>query len=169
MFPLITARVTLPPKMSDDHAGLTKAQEKIGTLIGNLVVAKKTLHLGAIKKIKDTLKTFTQCMLDHFHEEEEVGLIMLRLCMTWKEYIPTRRAIAKRMSAKEMGWVLHAMPDTAARHYFMTSVCGMPGFIQKWLMYPALKRYSNNITRLLLEVEAGERIPLEPSGCFAQP
>jgi len=167
MFPFIATKVQLPPKMSADHQTLTATLVKCRALVQGLreggALADDT---ATFQQLKDSFESLMTLMAEHLDEEEEVGLPLLRKHFTMHEFKPTEKKIVARVTPHEVGYVMHAMADDAARRSWMTDVAGMPGFVQSLIMMPALHKWTREWQPMIESLKTGIYQPPQKSGCL---
>lgn len=143
MFPFITKRVQLPPKLSESHVDLLVRLDEIKDLACVRLPAAPRTKDGCLQLLKDIEAKFAALKAsneDHFREEEQVGIPMMRKHFTQKEVADgPEKIILKEVTPADMAFLMRAVPDPKERARLMSQL-GVPGFIQSLVMQPAINK-----------------------------
>eukprot|EP00527_Entomoneis_sp_CCMP2396_P009685 CAMPEP_0198137290 /NCGR_PEP_ID=MMETSP1443-20131203/808_1 /TAXON_ID=186043 /ORGANISM="Entomoneis sp., Strain CCMP2396" /LENGTH=259 /DNA_ID=CAMNT_0043798671 /DNA_START=40 /DNA_END=819 /DNA_ORIENTATION=- len=124
--PKMEERINYPNKLTSDHVGIVEALESLKKNVHSLkeaddVEAKMTILVADMESYAEDLKA-------HLHEEEEIGLPLLRAYFDPQEYAKISEEIMKNAPPLELGSFIHAMGVKRFRSEFMKQE-GIPFFV----------------------------------------
>lgn len=120
--PYIKTRVNYPEKLETDHVGLVELMNAIETEAGALAAGSTLASLASL------WAQYTESMLPHLKEEEEVGLPLARAFFTPAEIGAVVESFMKDGDPVSMGAFVHVNGSKKANMAFM-SQNGIPFFV----------------------------------------
>lgn len=138
-FPLMRTRFDVPAKQSADHEAICGLIEECGAHFAALAKAPDAAtQAQELAATKAAFGRFHHLCAEHYLEEEQVTLPLIRKYFAPEEVTPTAKKISKMYGLLDMGNYLRPMTPEQ-RTAWMTRV-RMPFFVQ-WLMSLQVTRY----------------------------
>jgi len=120
--PTIRTRVVYPEKLEADHVELVAAMNAIAEHV-------RALQPGdTLESLRALWMDYESVMLPHLHEEEQVGLPLVRAYFTPAEIDKVVATILKRSDPVSLGAFVHVMGHKKEVKLFMKEN-GIPGFV----------------------------------------
>lgn len=146
--PFLRTRIVYPEKLEHDHSFLVQCMTDIDAIVKDITNAAALLPKW---------KEYRNFMYPHLHEEEQVGLPLVRAYFTPQEFAPTLQAILKKASPIELGSFFHHIGGKKDIMEFMKQE-GIPFFVW-YLEFKGMRalyreKMESKIEALLAGVEA---------------
>jgi len=120
--PVIRTRVLYPEKLEADHVMLVECMEAIAAAVSKLAAGDSLVGLRLL------WERYEAFMLPHLHEEEQVGLPLVRAYFTPAEIDKLVGQILKASDPVSLGSFVHVMGHKADAQQFMREN-GIPSFV----------------------------------------
>jgi len=117
--PFLRTRIVYPEKLEHDHDFLVKCMDEISAIVKKFTNAAQLLPKW---------KEYRNFVYPHLHEEEQVGLPLLRAYFTPEEFAPLLQSILKKASKLELGSFFHHIGGKKEIMAFMQQE-GIPFFV----------------------------------------
>eukprot|EP00048_Salpingoeca_helianthica_P023507 m.24816 g.24816 ORF g.24816 m.24816 type:complete len:251 (+) comp8776_c0_seq1:421-1173(+) len=144
-FPRMAARVQLPPSMSADHAVLSKDLEAATALAKSLLKLEKEHNVSEYQTTLTNLGTALQALQtkleQHYHEEESVGIPLLRAHFTRGEVMDWVQAMVRKMPWHSMPHMLRPFPTEELKRETMIDM-DIPRLVVGMILMPRVRRYA---------------------------
>mmetsp|Transcript_4943 Transcript_4943/g.12046 ORF Transcript_4943/g.12046 Transcript_4943/m.12046 type:complete len:286 (-) Transcript_4943:135-992(-) len=160
VFPFLKKRCTFPERMSSDHKEILQLLDIIRTHANELKeLQSPSVHLQQplIREICETIGKLLLINQEHFLEEEEVGLVLLRKYFTEEEYGPVVQKIMESETMEDLAYLLlGAYTSEKDRIRWCKDVARMPSEVIRTALKPALRRLEINVVYPVHDVASGE-------------
>lgn len=169
VFPCMKKKCELGERLSSDHKTLIELLDRCKDIVSGLKASQKTgSELKAVESLQAAFAVMQPRMCEHFKEEEEMGLPLLRMHFTAKEFVPIENRIKKGLKPSDLAHVLNPISSKEGKKEAMTHL-GVPSLIQSLIMLPACKTYEKQVQRLVKELQQGKQAaPSNAMGCFGK-
>ena len=117
--PFLRKRIVYPDKLEHDHDFLVKCMYAISGIVNNITNAAELLPKW---------KEYRNFLFPHLHEEEQVGLPLVRAYFTPEEFAPCIQSIMTKASPIELGSFFHHIGGKKEIMEFMKQE-GIPFFV----------------------------------------
>jgi len=120
--PFLRTRIAYPDKLEADHVTLVELMGRLRSLVSGLTVGSSAVTL------RNTWAEYEATMLPHLHEEEQVGIPLMRAYFTHKEVGALVEKILKGADPIELGAFFHFLGGKREVQAFMKQE-GIPSFV----------------------------------------
>jgi hypothetical protein len=163
IFPWMTTRVTLPPKLAADHQGLLA---QVPTIDADLKAVRES-GLSALAPLAADYAKFKSEVEAHFAEEEQIGLALMRAHFSAADYKTVAKKQREKFTPPVLAWFVWPLPDDAARRDWLARVMGLSDSDITRVYMPAIKKHQSEVLapiRALID-GAKEASPKAEAGC----
>ena len=170
-FPFMLTKVkNLPPRLASDHKEILELTDSIKTDLDKLAACCGEKEQRAL--LEEVLEKATKLQainIEHFKEEEDEALPLLRHHFTGKEFAPCLRQILAKQTPVNLGFLLDGFEggkqDQVA---WCQDIANIPGPVISLIILPGLWKYKRMYADPLQDVIAGEKSPKSSGGlcCF---
>jgi len=164
-FPAIQDRVTIPPGMRADHKIIIQTCDNITTAVRSLMAEKHDIdwQRTVLTSIAQLVENLTATLEEHFREEEEGMLVLLRHNFTPAEWKPIEKKILEGVKPISLAFLLDGISSDEKRAAWCQEVAGIPRPVINFVMMPAHRKFTKQYTWALQDVVEGQQTSV---GCF---
>lgn len=135
--PFLRTRIAYPDKLEADHVTLVELMRRLRTIVSGLVPGNNPTTL------RHTWSEYEAMMLPHLHEEEQVGIPLMRAYFTHKEVGALVEKILKGADPIELGAFFHFLGGKREVQAFMKQE-GIPAFVW-YLKFKGLRTHYRKV------------------------
>lgn len=166
-FPFLQERVTIPPGMRDDHKSIMQATADIAAATRGLQdKSDAEWQAVALESLSKHVAELYSSLQEHFKEEEEGTLVLMRHHFTAEEWKPVEARILEGIKPISLAFLLDGLGSDAERVAWCQEIAGIPVPVIKMVMMPAYRKYTWQYPAALKDVVQGTRSKRGCFGCF---
>jgi len=159
--PWLAKRILLPARLTTDHVELVEMLEGLGTQF-------KALAPGdTLASIRTAWAAYQEHMLPHLHEEEQIGLPLLRAFFTPGEFGPVIGEILQSAPIEDLGAFWYWMGGTKEAIMEFMKENQIPWFVYHVAFKKQVDWYKENTAARADALLSGVPFAPKSKGCFA--
>jgi len=166
-FPFMLTKVKdLPPRLASDHNEIMEHTDSIKTDLAKLAACGEKEHRALLEGILEKATKLQAINEEHFKEEEEEVMPLLRHYFTEKEFAPCLKQILAKQTPVDLGFLLDGFEGGKEEQVSLCKeIAKIPGPVISLVIMPGLSKYRRMYVDPLEDVIAGEQRPKSGSIC----
>mmetsp|Transcript_37728 Transcript_37728/g.89605 ORF Transcript_37728/g.89605 Transcript_37728/m.89605 type:complete len:285 (-) Transcript_37728:233-1087(-) len=160
VFPFMKQKCSLPERVSSEHKQIIHLIDEVKTNLSELKALKNpsvATQEPLVGKACDAMASLLSVSMEHFEEEEETALVLLRKNFTEEEYGPVFQKIMQSETMDDLAYLLSgAYPAEKDRIKWCKMIAQMPSKVIRKTLKPAVRKLEAEIINPLHDIAAGE-------------